>query len=66
MYRIVMEPGIRETFSNVEVVLRFYLTLFVSNRAEEMVFNAETSQELNPHSCDSCDRSTESIISHVH
>ena len=27
MYRIVMEPGIRETFPNVELALRLYLTI---------------------------------------
>ena len=35
MYRIIMKPGIRETFSNVEVALRLYLTLLVSNCSGE-------------------------------
>ena len=39
MYRILMEPGIRETFPNVEVALRLYLTLLVSNCTGERSFS---------------------------
>ena len=39
MYRILKEPGIRETFPNVEVALRFYLTLLVSNCSRERSFS---------------------------
>ena len=41
MYRIVIDLGIRETFPNVEVALRLYLTL----HRGEIIFNAETSKE---------------------
>ena len=34
-----MEPGIRETFPNVEVALRLYLTLLVSNCSGERSFS---------------------------
>ena len=39
MYRIIMKPGIRETFSNVEVALRLYFTLLVPNCSGERSFS---------------------------
>ena len=39
MYRILMEPGIREAFPNVEVALRLYLTILVSNCSGERSFS---------------------------
>ena len=43
MYRISMEPGMREAFPNVEVALCLYLTLLVLNCSGEVLFNVETS-----------------------
>ena len=39
MYNIVSQTGIRETFPNVEIALRIYLSLFVTNCSGERSFS---------------------------